>query len=81
MSVILMPENLRMKLGERAAKEFFVELLNDTTKNAKADVSETVIDRFEHCLGKVKAELIKWMFVFWIGQIAVIICLMTYIKK
>lgn len=80
MSVILLPENLRSKLGEQAAKEL-VDLINDTTKNTKQNISDSVTERIERRLSEVKADLIKWMFVFWIGQIAVIIGIITVMIK
>lgn len=37
-------------------------------------------DKFERRLSEVKAEIIKWMFIFWIGQIAVIAGLLSYFR-
>lgn len=31
-----------------------------------------VEERFERRLAEVKADLIRWMFVFWVGQIGVL---------
>ena len=69
-SVILLPEILRQKLGDQGAKEL-VELINNATKGTKQDVLETSEDKFERRLSEAKAELIKWMFVFWLSQIGV----------
>jgi hypothetical protein len=55
-------------------------LLNNTSKDNKNDISETIIDRLERRLSEVKAEIIKWMFIFWVGQIAVVSGLIVYIK-
>ena len=82
MSIVLLPEGLRLKLGEQAAKEL-VELVNISNESLKNSILETASDRFERRLSEfkgevkaeisqVKADIIKWMFVFWIGQIAVI---------
>lgn len=82
MSIVLLPEGLRLKLGDQAAKEL-VELVNTTNESVKNSTLETASDRFERRLSEfkgevkaeissVKADIIKWMFVFWIGQIAVI---------
>lgn len=90
MSIVLMPEALRSKLGEQAAKEL-VELFNNTNNSVKNSTLETAGDRFERRLsefkGEVKAEiaavksdLIKWMFVFWISQIAVVTGILVYLK-
>ncbi|HBK69364.1 MAG TPA: hypothetical protein DDZ91_12035 [Firmicutes bacterium] len=78
--VILLPENLRQKLGEQASKEF-VDLLNSTIKDAKGNILETAADRFEKRLSDIKADIIKWMFVFWVSQIAVITGVISYMQK
>lgn len=77
--VILLPENLRQKLGDQASKEF-VDLLNSTIKDAKSNILETSADRFEKRLSDIKADIIKWMFVFWVSQIAVITGILAYMK-
>ena len=90
MGVILLPENLRAKLGDEAAREL-VTLINDTSDSIKKQVLDTSADRFERRLYEVKgdlqkeiantkAELIKWMFIFWHGQIAVIAGILVYLK-
>lgn len=77
--VILLPENLRQRLGEQASKEF-VDLLNSTIKDAKSNILETSANRFEKRLSDIKADIIKWMFVFWVSQIAVITGILAYMK-
>ncbi len=90
MSIVLMPEALRTSLGEQAAREL-VELFNNNNNSVKESILETASDRFERRLsefkGEVKAEiagvksdLIKWMFIFWIGQIAVLTGILAYLK-
>jgi len=90
LSIILMPEALRIKLGDQAAKEL-VDLINNTNKSVKEGVLETASDRFERRLSEfkgevkadissAKADLIKWMFVFWLGQIGVVAGLIGYLK-
>ena len=74
------PETLRQKLGNQASKEL-VELLNDTMKDAKEDVIQTSADRFEKRLSEIKADIIKWMFVFWVSQIATITGVIAFIQK
>lgn len=88
LSIVLMPEALRSILGEQAAKEF-VDLFNNTNNSAKESTLETASDRFERRLsefkGEVKteistarADMIKWMFIFWVSQIAIIITLIKF---
>ena len=82
MTVIAVPEALREKLGPEGARGL-VELVNQATWSAREDVVATCAERFERRLaeeiGKLradmaefKAEMIRWMFVFWVGQVAVI---------
>ncbi|MEW5946238.1 MAG: hypothetical protein AB1742_08575 [bacterium] len=33
---------------------------------------EVIEEKFERRLSETKADLIKWMFIFWVGQIGVI---------
>lgn len=88
MGIILMPENLRSKLGEEATKEL-ASLINDSTEAVKKQVLDTAMDRFERRLvevktdlekqiADVKADLLKWMFAFWVGQVMVIFTLLSY---
>lgn len=44
MTVILMPEVLRQKLGDDGAKEF-VNLLNESVKAAKENTSDVLAER------------------------------------
>lgn len=69
-------EMLKAKLGEKEAETFFTFLderlkekatqkqLDDGLKDFK-DIFATKQD-----LAEVKADIIKWMFIFWVGQLA-----------
>ena len=39
------------------------------------------IANIKDALANTKAEIIKWMFIFWLGQIAVTVHILTYITK
>lgn len=71
MRIALLPEGLRGKLGEEAAKEL-VDLINSSAQGAKDAAAESLAERIERRLAETKAEIIKWMFLFWIGQVAVV---------
>jgi len=58
MGVILMPENLRSKLGDEAAKELVI-LINDSIEAVKKQVLETATDRFENRVVETKTDLEK----------------------
>ena len=68
---------LKAKLGEREAEQL-VSYVKGEVKNEfenKKDILATKEDVFlvKQDLHDTKAELIKWMFLFWVGQVAVTI--------
>jgi hypothetical protein len=67
-STIEMYNILKGKLGENEAKALteYVESKVERTFDKEKDVLATKED-----LVNVKSDIIKWMFIFWIGQIAV----------
>jgi len=76
-------ETLRLAFDEKQATKIAgaVEAafgVNDTILlekvATKADIAET-----KQCLAETKAELIKWMFIFWVGQFASIVGVLTAI--
>lgn len=73
-SEIRLFELLKAKIGEKEA-EAFVQILETTVdekfKDAKAELT-TKAD-----LAEVKAELLKWMFIFWVGQVGVLVALLA----
>lgn len=82
MAVIAVPRPLREKLGEDGTDALIV-LLNEAGDSNKRSVIEVVEERFERRpseeVGKLRtdiadlrANLIQWMFLFWIGQIGVL---------
>ena len=82
MPVITIPKVIREKLGEDGA-EALTELLNEIEERAKEDNVRLVEEKFEKRLAEeigkvrveiaqVRADLIKWMFIFWVGQIGVL---------
>ena len=91
MEIIIVPKPLREKLGD-GASEALVNFFNGVNGANKKEIIEIVSDKFEKRLaeeiGKLRVEMhllhtktIRWMFVFWIGQIAVILGLLfTFFK-
>jgi hypothetical protein len=82
MAVITVPRPSREKLGEEGT-DALVTLTNEAGESNKKSVVEVVEERFERRLteeiGKLRtdmadlrANLIQWMFLFWIGQIGVL---------
>lgn len=82
MAIINPPKVLREKLGDDGV-DALVELVNMANDKQKEDVITFVGEKFERRLTEVKSELevqiaqtkseiIRWMFIFWMGQIAVL---------
>jgi hypothetical protein len=85
MSILIVGKPLREKLGDEAV-DVLVELINQSQSNQKKDILEFVEEKFERRLseevGMLRAKLIKWMFIFWIGQVGVILAILfTFFKK
>jgi hypothetical protein len=67
------------RLGDKVVDEL-VGLLNDVDATFKADLKEQTDrnlhlfdERLERRLSDLKAELIKWMFLFWLGTVATMV--------
>jgi hypothetical protein len=84
MAVITVPKILTERLTEQGAKAL-VDIINQSQLDAKNHVLEIVEGRFEKRLseemgklraefhelaGSLRADIIRWMFIFWIGQAA-----------
>ena len=74
---------LKAKLGEQEAKSLvsFVktevqEKINDQKDSlaSKEDVNKLKIE-----IANTRADLIKWMFIFWVGQLAAFIAIAIFI--
>ena len=77
---------LRQKLGEQEAEALvsFVDskIKDNNESNLKVLATKEDIGKLEVKIVDVKSEMIKWMFIFWIGQVAVTFGLiMLYLKK
>ena len=71
-------ELLRPKLGEQEARTLvqYVEIKSEEAYTSKKDVLATKED-----VANIKADLIKWMFIFWVGQIGVLIAILNMFFK
>ena len=82
MTVIAIPNVLREKFGETVVQAL-VELMNQVEERAKDRTIEVVEERFERRLaqevGNLRSELIKWMFIFWMGQFVSIVGVLSTI--
>ena len=93
MSDIQLFQILKQKMGEQEA-EALVTFVDHKIKDnnefnlnilaTKADIGELKIEmsNLEVKIADSKAEMIKWMFIFWIGQVAVTVgFLVIYLKR
>lgn len=73
---------LKGKLGENEAKALteYVESKVEKSFEKEKDTLATKEDllKLEVKISDVKSEIIKWMFIFWIGQIAVLLALVYF---
>lgn len=72
MTIISIPTHLKERLGEAATYEL-VGMMNQLEDNTIARAITTVEEKFERRLAEEVAKLIKWMFIFWIGQAATVV--------
>ncbi|MBF0568630.1 MAG: hypothetical protein HQK95_07150 [Nitrospirae bacterium] len=85
MSVIAIPRALRDKLGDEAS-EAFVEIFNKVDSESRKELAtksdlENVKLELRAEIEKSKSETLKWMFIFWAGQlIAIFAMLRTFLK-
>lgn len=68
-SEIKLYELLKSKIGEKEA-EAFVEILEKKVDSKFEDGKTTIVSEIGSKISNSRADLIKWMFIFWIGQIA-----------
>ena len=71
MAIITIPKILNDRLTDEGARA-----LADMFKEVEASAQQTTLqiaeERFERKLAETKAEIIKWMFIFWVGQIGIL---------
>lgn len=98
MPVIAIPKSLRERLGDEGS-DGLVEVISAIDERAREDSLRLLEERFERRLAEeigglraefyrelhsVRAELIKWMFIFGAGQVTILgglmIGLFTFVK-
>lgn len=72
---------LKARIGESEAGAFF-ELLDKKVDAKFLDGKNSIIAELDTKIAASKAELIKWMFIFWISQVGVTFgFILLYLKK
>jgi demethoxyubiquinone hydroxylase (CLK1/Coq7/Cat5 family) len=73
---------LKVKLGENEAKALteYVESQVEKSVEKEKNILATKEDiyKLEVKMSEMKSDIIKWMFIFWIGQIAVTLGIVYY---
>jgi hypothetical protein len=69
---------LRVKLGEAEARSF-VETFEASVEEKFLEHKDILATKAD--LAEVKAEMIKWMFIFWLGGIGVLAGLLIGVAK
>jgi actin-related protein len=73
-------EILKEKIGEKEAKTLveYIEAKVEKKFQEKKDILATKLDieELRTEMQKMKAEIIKWMFIFWAGQIGALIAIL-----
>lgn len=92
MPLVTVPKALRDRLGEDGA-DALVALINAASDQNKADVLAFVEEKFQRRLSQevakldvriseVRADLVRWMFIFWVGQLgAILATLFAFFRK
>ncbi|MFQ5640211.1 MAG: LA_3696 family protein [bacterium] len=74
--MVTVEKPLREKLGDEGT-DSLVRLINQSQENQKNNILEFIEEKFERRLavevGRVEKNLIKWMFIFWVGQVGMIL--------
>ena len=77
---------LKLKMGESEAEALVTFVDNKIKENNEANLkvlaTKEDIANLKVEMKEMKAEMIKWMFIFWVGQLAATFGLiMVYLKK
>ena len=76
-------EALKNKLGEQEAKTLleYIDKKSGITED-RADKRYATDDKVKFYISEAKTEIVRWMFLFWVGQMAAMIGLiLLFIKK
>jgi hypothetical protein len=74
-SEIQLYEALAENLGKEKAKAL-TEYIEGKVEKRVSDEKTSIVSEIESKISESKAEMIKWMFIFWIGTIGVLSAIM-----
>lgn len=73
-------EALAEHLGKEKAKTL-TEYIEGKVEKKFGDEKRAIVSEIESKISESKADLIKWMFIFWIGQLGAFIAVAQFILK
>ena len=92
-SSVLVYNKIKDKVGEEGAR-FLIEFVEDSVRKGtatkedlgelKGDLREEITNtkaELKEDIANFKADIIKWMFIFWVGNIATIIAIIKIFFK
>ena len=71
MTVISIPRILRDKLTDEGA-DALVQILDKVEERSQKATLEIAEERFERRIAQSETRIIRWMFIFWVGQVGTI---------
>ncbi|WP_420265618.1 LA_3696 family protein [Candidatus Magnetominusculus dajiuhuensis] len=81
MSVITIPKSLREKLGEQGTEDL-VKVINEADSASRKDAAtKEDIANLKAEIEKTKSETLKWMFLFWAGQLLAMFAMLKAFLK
>ena len=81
MTVITIPKILRDKLTDEGA-DALVQILDKVEEHGQKATLEIAEERFERRIAQCESRIIRWMFIFWVGQVGTITAiLLAFFKK
>ena len=83
-SVVVLPDALLKNTNKEEQKEL-IEFFDKLAKSSSEATIVTVEEKFERRLSeeisKTRTDIIKWMFIFWVGQIGVLVAILSLFFK
>ena len=83
MDTLLVPAPVREKLGD-AGSDGLMTMFADAHRIAMEGVDRRLREmeeRFEHRLSDLRFDLLKWSFLFWIGQLAAFTAILSVMLR
>ena len=80
MSIITFPKILNDRLTDEGARAL-ADILDKVESSSQKTTLEIAEERFERKIAETESRLIKWMFIFWVGQLGSITAILFVFFK